>query len=154
MNWFTRLAAAELDKADDKLSKVQRYGRDQYAFNVYLNETPDEKYTVAVVLNHGDLGVLYQEFWKYIKSERSKAETIFETVKKEMEAVFDQFRDDGHPTNAVTAAIRERCRYLDNHHKPVSRIPYINFARRYEGEQNLMQQIYGPRYPLKENDGF
>ena len=151
MSWYKE--AKGLQKGwIDTLGDVQRYLYDAYDCRVFITKMAS-KITVSVSLAHLQYGhVMFQDFWRFKPEEINLAKNTFQEVKKAVSEIFDQFKTAEIPNPSLHSFIREAIRHIDFEHKPTSRIPHVDWARKQDGVKDWRNSLYGNRYP--ESDGF
>lgn len=156
MSWYKK--AFKQEKWEYGFGDYQRWIIDAYEVKVHLTEVPKKFAVSLTVSNLHDAGIVYQQFWKYSKSDGSRARSTFDSVVKVAKEVVDIFTkgdDEQAPNNLIASHLRTLTWDIDRDGLAKTNIPTINYAiDKGEYESDWRSQIYGKRYPTGQTDGY
>ena len=153
-NYFIKTAKIAEDEWGINVGDFQRWVVDALEVKAFMMETP-YKIAISVNIYNGHISeMMAQEFWRFKKSEKSLAKSVFKKLCAKMQDIIEEFKDTESPNNLVHAYFRSELRKIDSEHLPKTNVPSINYSMDVPYEPDWRSTLYGNRYPTRETSGF
>jgi hypothetical protein len=127
-------------------SDLDRYCSDKYELDLVMRETKDD-YSISCVAFQSHIGIAcFTRYWHYKKNELDEANKTFDTTRKIVTAVRDEFEYNKVPPVLIGNRLAHALVEVDRDHRETSYIPSINCSRNEQYEGDIRKNIYGDRY--------